>query len=80
MKRLEFLALLASPALIFLPKEEPKKVGVFVGDKHIATLDQITFTKDGEEVDLSNYQVTCKVYKMSAKHIKVSDEFINTFK
>jgi len=79
MNRLEFLALLASPALVFIPKEEPK-IGIFVDGKQIGTLKQFTFTKDGEEIDLSNYEVSCKVYKMTAKHLKVSPELVESWR
>lgn len=79
MKRLEFLALLASPVLVLLPKEKPK-IGIFVGGKQIGTLSQFTFSKDGEEIDLSNYEVSYKVYKMTAKELKVSQELIDVFK
>lgn len=43
MKRLEFLALIASPALVFIPVEKPD-IAIYVGGKKIGELTSCKFT------------------------------------
>jgi hypothetical protein len=63
MTRIEFLAFLASPALTLLPEKKEPEIAIFVGGKKIGQLTPCKFTP----------------YRMTAKNIKVSKEFIDAF-